>query len=126
MSATSALRDTAVGAWRLRELLGQALDPLGRRVEARRPSLLRRLSAIVDGGRASCKAARSASMRLRSLVGLGQFVGDHQRRHDGQTRVADLAELAAQRDDALVEVAGELLKMAPPGRPRRPCGTGGR
>ena len=48
---------------------------------------------------------------LQLLAGFGQFVGDHQRRHDGQPRIADLAELAAQRDDALVEILGELLQM---------------
>ena len=64
--------------------------------------------------------------RLQLLAGLGQFVGDRQRRHHGQPGVADLAELAAQLADALVEVLGELLQDGPPGRPRRPCGTGGR
>ena len=40
-----------------------------------------------------------------------QLVGDHQRRHDGQPRVADLAKLAAQLDDALVDILGERLQM---------------
>ena len=55
--------------------------------------------------RASCRAASSSSSRADLLGRFRQFVGDHQRRHDGQPRVADLAELAAQRGDALVEVA---------------------
>ena len=66
---------------------------------ARRPR-----AGVLQGG-------MSASRRFSLLAGLGQFVGDHQRRHHGQPRVADLAELAAQRDDALVEVLGELLQM---------------
>ena len=36
---------------------------------------------------------------LELLAGFRQLVGDHQRRHDGQPRIADLAELSAQRDD---------------------------
>src|SRR6185312_12394272 len=42
---------------------------------------------------------------------LAQFVSHHQRRHHRQPRIADLAELAAQVDDALVDVVGESLKV---------------
>src|SRR4029078_7882412 len=66
----------------------------------------------------TCRAAgvlQGGVIRLHALellVGFGQLVGDHQGRHDGEPRIADLAELAAQRDDALVELPGELLQMA--------------
>ena len=111
-SDTSALRDTAV--WRggvLRELLGQFLDPLSRCVEGGDHGILRCLRAHVVGGTCILQGGPFGFDALQSLVSLRQFVGDHQSRHNGQTRVADFAELAAQRDDALVKVAGELLKM---------------
>jgi hypothetical protein len=53
-------------------------------------------------------------IRLHSpelLAGFRQLVGDHQRRHDGEACIANLAELAAQRNDALVEILGELPQM---------------
>src|SRR5262249_54148161 len=38
---------------------------------------------------------------------LGELVGDGERRHHGEPHVADLAEIAAQLGDALVEILGE-------------------
>src|SRR6185369_12940768 len=95
----------------LAELPGHAFDSLGRRREGCDDG---RLGCLVAFGRRIADVLQGGVVRLEALqllAGLGQFVSDHQRRHDGESRVADLAELAAQRDDAIVEVLGELLKM---------------
>ena len=42
---------------------------------------------------------------------LGEFVGDRDRRHHRQTRIADLAEFGAQAADAAIELAREIHQM---------------
>ena len=78
----------------------------GRRPRPASPARARR-----EATRASCSAVELLLEPPQLLAGFGQLVGDRQRRHHGQPRVADLAELAAQLLDALVEVLGELLQM---------------
>src|SRR6185312_10516245 len=85
----SAQRHTA--ARRLVELGGDALDTLGRRGERRG-----------DGG------ARG----LVVIERLGARIGDGQRRHDGEPRVAALAEFLAQALDADVEIARQIHQVA--------------
>ena len=52
-------------------------------------------------------SSSSSSARMR-VVGVEQFVADGQRRHHGEARIADLAELAAQRFDARFQALGEF------------------
>ncbi len=48
---------------------------------------------------------------MQALALLRQFVDQDQRRHDGEPRVADLTEGAAQIGNALVKVMGEPRQM---------------
>src|SRR5690242_8475190 len=89
------------------ERLGELLDALGRRVERGRDRVLGHLDAIGRDG--ACVLQRRElildAAQLSAL--LAQFVGDGQRRHDGEPHVADLAEVAAELLDALVEILGK-------------------
>ena len=61
---------------------------------------------------ASCAAASSSCRLGNTQVHLAKLVGDGQRRHDGESCIADLAELGAQSLDAAVEFARETHQVS--------------
>ena len=92
------MRAQPTGAGRCRasalSLLGDALDPLGRRIEGGDHRVGGRLGAV-GGDHARVLQGRDLLLQPADLCrALGQLVGDHQRRHHRQPGVADLAELA--------------------------------
>jgi hypothetical protein len=104
-------RDAAI-ADGLIELLGDALDPFGRRAEG---GCDRGLSGLVAIGRQHAGVLQRGEFFLQPLHPMSRFgklVGDRERRHYRQPRVADLTEFAAQPADAHVEIAREFDEMA--------------
>ena len=98
-------------------LLREALDALGRRIERRRrppPGSPGALGGLRRGRPAA--TASSGSNRCSFVLGLRQLVGQGERRHHGQPRVADLAEPRAQ----LLRCAGRDPRPAPSDGPPRP------
>src|SRR5271166_2431820 len=88
--------------------LGGALDPLGGSVEGVGNRGLRCLGAVDGGGAHVAQAGELLLRGAQPRTDVDQFVAHGQRRHHRQTRVADLAEFAAQGFDALLQALGEL------------------
>src|SRR6185312_8092206 len=106
----SAQRHTA--ARRLVELGGDALDTLGRRGERRGDGGARGLVVIERFGARVPQGDELVLELLDAPCGLGERIGDGQRRHDGEPGVADLAEFLAQALDADVEIARQIHQVA--------------
>ena len=62
----------------------------------------------VAATRTSRRVSSSSSSARMRCVGVEQFVAHRQRRHHGEARIADLAELAAQLSDPRFQALGEL------------------
>src|SRR5919109_5017572 len=89
------------------ELPGETLEALGGRVEPGDHRRLRRLGAIRGY---DTRLLQGGELRLESLqffLDLRELIGDCQRGHDRETRIADLAEARPQLTDAPVELLGE-------------------
>jgi len=78
-----------------RQRVRETLDPLGGAFDALRARALRRLDAIGGGKPRFLQASISCSERADAAAAFGQFVGDHDRGHHGEPRIADLAECLA-------------------------------
>src|SRR5439155_19547500 len=114
-SADYALADgdrSARAADGLVQLPGEAFDAFSRRVEGGDDGRVGGLRAI-DGDRARVLQRRDVLLqRSQFFCRLRKLIRHGERRHDREPRVADLAELAAQLDDAIVELLGELHQVA--------------
>src|ERR1019366_3059529 len=110
-SSIKALPDRHAVAEALIELLGDALDPLGRRVEGVNHRARGRLGAV--GGDYTGILQRVALLLQAADLARGfrQFVGHNKRRHHRETCVADLAEFLAQFLDPPVEILGKRKQM---------------
>src|SRR5262245_66343489 len=89
------------------ELPGEALDALGCRIERGDHRRLRRLGAI---GGYDARLLQGGELRLESLqffLDLPELIGERQRSHDREPRIADLAEARPQLKDETVEMLGE-------------------
>src|SRR5262249_16089140 len=105
----SAEGDAAAEA--LVEAPGDALDPLGGRVER---SDHRHLRGLRAAGRADPRVLQPVQLRLEpanALHGLTQCVPGPQRRHDAEPIVPDLAETSTQLLHAAIELGGKALEM---------------
>ena len=93
------------------ELLGDALNALGRGVEQRGR---RRLAGLVAVGARNLRFLDGHELVLQAPQPAGhlaKLIGDRERRHDGEPRIADLAELRTQHFDPSIELAGKLCEM---------------
>src|SRR4029450_434393 len=96
---------------RLIELPGEALDALGRGIERRDHRRLRRLGAIGGYGARLLEGGEFGLEPPQFFFHPRQLIGERQRGHDREPRVADLAEARAQRGDPRVELLGEMGDM---------------
>ncbi len=102
---------TAAIADRLIELLGDAFDALGGGIESADHRIGRGLGAIARNETSVLQGGDLVLEAAHFLRGFDQFVLEHQRCHHREPGVADFAELAAQIDDALIDVLRERLEM---------------
>src|SRR5690242_13937323 len=90
------------------EYLSGPFDPLGGGVQRIGDRGLRRLGAVGGGGPHIPQFAKLLLQAANASAGIDQFVAHGERRHHGQARIADFAELPAQRFDPLLQIFGEL------------------
>src|SRR5882757_4207147 len=88
--------------------LGGFLDALGGRIQCVRDRGLGGLGAIHGRDADVAQGFQLFLQRADSLARIEQIVADRQRRHHGQPRIADLAELAAQPFDPRFQALGQL------------------
>src|SRR5262245_9744750 len=109
--AASSPNRHATVADRLIELLGNPFDTLSCGIEGSNYS--------VRCGLGSIRSDMAGILQRRNLLLIAahfsycfcEFIGQHQRCHYREARVADFTKLAAQIDDALVDVVGQRLKV---------------
>src|SRR5215510_1211673 len=106
----SSHRDAALGNG-LVQPLGEILDALGGGVEGCGDRALCLLGAARGDGAGILQRRELRLEALQLFLRLRQLVGQRERCHDGQPRVADLAEARAQARDAIVEIFRELCEM---------------
>ena len=88
------------------------LDPLGRGAERGSDRSLCGLVVVGSGDAGVLQGGKFLFQPLDANAGLGQFVGDRERRHHGEPGIADLAEFRAQPADARIEIAREIHEVA--------------
>src|ERR1700723_2917904 len=89
------------------EHLRRLLDAVGGGVERGGHRVLRRPGAVGGCGANAAQGLEFLLEAVDAMAGVDQFIARRQRRHHGQARVADLAELAAQVSDPRFQALGE-------------------
>src|ERR1700722_2245443 len=90
------------------EHLRRLLDAVGGGIERGGHRVLRRPGAVRGCGANAAQRLELLLEAVDAMAGVDQFIARRQRRHHGQARVADLAELAAQAADPRLETFSQL------------------
>ena len=93
------------------ELLGDAFEPLGGRVECVSDGCGSFLGAVRGCDACILHRDKLFFQPVDALHRFRQFIGDSERRHHGEADITDLAEFLAQLDEARVEMLRQLLEM---------------